>query len=143
MAAAIAALNDRRSRGSLTVRSITAAGRLDRGSAQPISRLPVGREYGRSGRGKTISVSVRYSVADRKDQSTAVDDLLRADHVTVIRLPLDGGRRGSAEEATASVKTQLEGLLDLSMTLFLPRLKALVVEIDGERYRRDSNCRCG
>ena len=65
--------------------------------------------------------------------SAAVDDLLRAGHVTVIRLPLDGGRGGSVEEATASVKTQLEGLLDLSMTLFLPRLKELVVEIDGER----------
>ena len=65
--------------------------------------------------------------------SAAVDDLLRAGHVTVIRLPLDGGRGGSVEQATASVKAQLEGLLDLSMTLFLPRLKALVVDIDGER----------
>ena len=65
--------------------------------------------------------------------SAAVDDLLRTGHVTVIRLPLDGGRGGSVEEATASVKAQLEGLLDLSMTLFLPRVKALVVEIDGER----------
>ena len=62
-----------------------------------------------------------------------VNDLLRAGHVTVIRLPLDGGRGRSVEEATASVKAQLEGLLDLSMTLFLPRLKALVVDIDGER----------
>lgn len=65
--------------------------------------------------------------------SAAVDDLLRAGHVTVIRLPLDGGRGGSVEDATDSVKRQLEGMLDLSMTLFLPRLKALVVEIDGER----------
>ena len=63
----------------------------------------------------------------------AVDDLLDARHVTVIRLPLDGGRGGSVEEATASVKEQLEGLLDLSVTLFLPCLKRLVVEIDGER----------
>ncbi len=62
----------------------------------------------------------------------AVDDLLRAGHVTVIRLPLDGGRGGSVQEATASVKAQLEGLLDLATTLFLPRLKALV-EIEGER----------
>ena len=65
--------------------------------------------------------------------SAAVDDLLGAGHVTVVRLPLDGGRGGSVEEATASVKAQIEGLLDLSMTLFLPRLKALVVDIDGER----------
>ena len=63
----------------------------------------------------------------------AVDDLLRAGHVTVMRLPLDGGRGGSVQEATASVKAQLEGLLDLATTLFLPRLKALVVEIEGER----------
>ena len=63
----------------------------------------------------------------------AVDDLLRAGHVTVIRLPLDGGRGGSVQEATASVKAQLEGLLDLATTLFLPRLKALVVEIEGKR----------
>ena len=65
--------------------------------------------------------------------SAAVDDLLRAGHVTVIRLPLDRGRGGSIEEATASVKAQLEGLLDLSITLFLPRLKTLVVNINGER----------
>ena len=63
----------------------------------------------------------------------SVDHLLCAGHVTVIRLPLDGGRRGSADEAAASVKAQLESLLDLSMTLFLPRLKKLVVDIDGER----------
>ena len=65
--------------------------------------------------------------------SPAVDDLLRTGHVTIIRLPLDGGRGGSVEDATDSVKVQLEDLLDLPMTLFLPRLKALVVDIDGER----------
>ena len=68
-----------------------------------------------------------------KGRCAAVDDLLRAGHATVIRLPLDGGRGGSVEEATASVKVQLEGLLDLSMTLFLPRLKELIVDIDGDR----------
>ena len=67
-----------------------------------------------------------------KESSEAVDDLLRAGHVTVIRLPLDGGRGGSAKEAIASVHEQLEGLLELSMTLFLPRLKALIVKIDGK-----------
>ena len=68
-----------------------------------------------------------------EESSEAVDDLLRAGHVTVVRLPLDGGRGGSAEEAVASVNEQLEGLLELSMTLFLPRLKTLVVKIDGEQ----------
>ena len=68
-----------------------------------------------------------------KESSEAVDDLLGAGHVTVIRLPLDGGRGGSAQEAIASVKEQLEGLLELPKTLFLPRLKSLVIEIDGEK----------
>ena len=36
-------------------------------------------------------------------------------------------------EAVGSVKEQLEGLLHLSTTLFLPRVKALVVDIDGQR----------
>ena len=63
----------------------------------------------------------------------AIDDLLHAGHVTVIRLVLDGGRRGSVEEAITSIKAQLEGLLDVSMTLFLPRLKELVIDIDGDR----------
>ena len=68
-----------------------------------------------------------------KGRSAEVDELLRCGHVTVIRLPLDGGRGGSVLEAVSSVKEQLEGLLDLSTTLFLPRIKALVVDIDGER----------
>ena len=66
-------------------------------------------------------------------QCSGVDDLLRAGHVTVIRLPLGGGRRGSVDEAVTSVKNQLEGLLDLSTTLFLPGVKVLVVDIDGKR----------
>ena len=66
-------------------------------------------------------------------RTAEVDELLRGGHVTVIRLPLDGGRGGSVVDAVASVKEQLEGLLDLSTTLFLPRVKALVVNIDGER----------
>ena len=65
--------------------------------------------------------------------SSSIDGLLSTGHVTVVRLPLDGGRRGSADEAAASVKAQLEVLLDLSTTLFLPRLKKLVVEIDEDR----------
>ena len=62
-----------------------------------------------------------------------VDELLRAGHVTVIRLALDGGQGGSATKAVASVKAQLEALLELSTTLFLPRVEALVVDIDGGR----------
>ena len=68
-----------------------------------------------------------------EESSEAVNDLLRAGHATVIRLPLDGGRGGSAQEAIASVKEQLEGLLELPTTLFLPRLKSLVIKIDGEQ----------
>ena len=63
----------------------------------------------------------------------AVDHLLCAGHATVIRLPLDGGRGGSVQEAITSVKVQLEGMLDLATTLFLPLLKSLVVVIDGKR----------
>ena len=72
-----------------------------------------------------------------------VDELLRDGHVTVIRLPLDGGSGGSVADAVASVKEQLESLLDISTTLFLPHMKALVVNIDGERsmVRRTVNAR--
>ena len=63
----------------------------------------------------------------------AVAELLRDGHATVVRLPLDGGRTGDVGEAVASVRTQLENLLDVSTTLFLPRLRTLVVAIDGRR----------
>ena len=66
-------------------------------------------------------------------QCPDVDDLMCAGHVTVIRLPLDGGRGGSVEEAAASVQEQLESLVELSTTLFLPRVKRLVIDIDGKR----------
>ena len=62
-----------------------------------------------------------------------VDKLLRDGHATVVRLPLDGGRTGDVHEAVESVRTQLENLLDISTTLFLPRLRTLVVAIDGRR----------
>ena len=62
-----------------------------------------------------------------------VDELLRDGHATVVRLPLDGGRTGDVGEAVASVRTQLENLLDVSTTLFLSRLRTLVVTIDGRR----------
>lgn len=62
-----------------------------------------------------------------------VEELLRDGHATVVRLPLDGGRTGDVHEAVASVRTQLENLLDVSTTLFLSRLRTLVVAIDGHR----------
>ena len=65
--------------------------------------------------------------------SEVVDELLRDGHATVVRLPLDGGRTGDVGEAVESVRTQLENLLDVSTTLFLPRLRTLVVAIDGRR----------
>ncbi len=65
--------------------------------------------------------------------SEVVDNLLREGHATVVRLPLDGGRTGDVGEAVESVRTQLESLLDVSTTLFLPRLETLVVAIDGHR----------
>ena len=65
--------------------------------------------------------------------SEVVDELLRDGHATVVRLPLDGGRTGDIGEAVESVRTQLENLLDVSTTLFLPRLRTLVVAIDGRR----------
>ena len=66
-------------------------------------------------------------------KSDVVDELLRQGHVTVVRLPLDGGRAGDVRDAVASVQEQLENLLDVSTPLFLPWLKTLVVDIDGER----------
>ena len=62
-----------------------------------------------------------------------VDELLSHGHVSVICLPLDGGQTGDSTDALNSVQTQLKNLLDFSTTLFLPHLKTLVVEIDGER----------
>ena len=57
--------------------------------------------------------------------------LLEDGHVTVIRLPLDGGRAGSADEAVESVREQLEGLDEASM-VFLPHLSVLRIEVDEE-----------
>ena len=65
--------------------------------------------------------------------SEVVDELLRDGHATVVCLPLDGGRTGDVGEAVASVRTQLENLLAVSTPLFLPRLRTLVVAIDGRR----------
>ena len=62
-----------------------------------------------------------------------VEKLLSAGHVTVVRLPLDGGRTGTGEEAVQSVKAQLQEL-DARATVFLSHLETLVIEINGERH---------
>ena len=62
-----------------------------------------------------------------------VDELLSNGHATVVCLPLDGGGAGDVQDAVASVHAQLKSLLDFSTTLFLPQLRALVVDIDGEK----------
>ena len=61
-----------------------------------------------------------------------VERLLREEHVTVVRLPLDGGRTGSSESAVHSIETQLKEL-DATSTIFLHHLEKLVVEVDGQQ----------
>ncbi len=65
------------------------------------------------------------------DPPPHVARLLDNGHVTVIRLPLDGGRAGSAEEAVQSVREQLVELDEAAM-VFLPHLSVLRREIDEE-----------
>ena len=65
------------------------------------------------------------------DPPPHVARLLDNGHVTVIRLPLDGGRAGSAEEAVRSIRKQLEALDEAAM-VFLPHLSVLRRETDGE-----------
>ena len=65
------------------------------------------------------------------DPPHAVARLLEDGHVTVIRLPLDGGRAGSADDAVESVRKQLEAL-DEAAVVFLPDLSVLRIEIDEE-----------
>ena len=62
-----------------------------------------------------------------------VEKLLNAGYVTVVRLPLDGGRTGAGKEAVQSVKDQLQEL-DARATVFLSHLETLVIEVDGERH---------
>lgn len=65
------------------------------------------------------------------DPPTEVARLLQEGHVTVIRLPLDGGKTGSADEAIASVREQL-GALDEAAMVFLHHLSVLRIRIDAE-----------
>ena len=65
------------------------------------------------------------------DPPPQVARLLENGHVTVVRLPLDGGRAGSVEEAVNSVREQLVALDEAAM-VFLPHLSLLRREIDEE-----------
>ena len=58
--------------------------------------------------------------------------LLEDGHVTVIRLPLDGGKTGSSDEAVDSVRDQLR-LLDEAAMVFLRHLSVLRIDIDEDR----------
>ena len=74
-----------------------------------------------------------YSIPSTIDAAPPeVDELLRGDHVTVIRLRLDGGRTGAVKDALKSIRGQLD-LLDARSTVFLPHLERLTIEVDGER----------
>ena len=61
-----------------------------------------------------------------------VESLLKAGHVTVVRLSLDGGSAGTSDEAVRSVVRQLQDL-DARSMVFLPHLERLTIDIDGER----------
>ena len=63
---------------------------------------------------------------------TEVESLLDSGYATVVRLPLDGGRYGKPDQASRSVKEQLNGI-DATAMVFLDRLEKLVIEVDSER----------
>ena len=60
-----------------------------------------------------------------------VAGLLEDGHVTVIRLPLDGGKTGSANNAVESVREQLKALHEAAM-VFLGHLSVLRISIDDD-----------
>ena len=61
-----------------------------------------------------------------------VETLWGQGHVTVVRLPLDGGGAGTSADAILSVKNQLESI-DAQAAVFLSHAKKLVIDIDGEK----------
>ena len=80
-----------------------------------------------------------YVVPRSLDEPPAdVACLLEDGHVTVIRLPLDGGKTGSTDEAVHSVRDQLR-LLDESAMVFLRHLSVLRIDIDEDRVELTRN----
>ena len=65
-------------------------------------------------------------------ERSEVETLLRAGHVTVVRLPLDGGSAYTSDDAIKSILDQLQGLDERSMA-FLPYLETLLIDVDGEQ----------
>lgn len=91
-------------------------------------------EEGMNGREEAMEFLSPYDIpVPIEYRNDVVDKLLCQDHVTVVRLPLDGGLAKDVRGAVASVQEQLTNLLNVSTPLFLPWLKTLVVDIDGER----------
>ena len=66
-----------------------------------------------------------------KSPPKEVTKLLEAGHVTVVRLPLDGGKTGNPGDAIKSVREQL-GTLDEAAMVFLHHLSVLRITIDEE-----------
>ncbi|MXZ79850.1 MAG: hypothetical protein F4Z15_00415 [Gammaproteobacteria bacterium] len=61
-----------------------------------------------------------------------VETLWEQDHVTVVRLPLDGGGAATSDDAIESVREQLDAL-DAQAAVFLSHVERLVIDIDGEQ----------
>lgn len=61
-----------------------------------------------------------------------IEGMLGKDHVTVIRLPLDGGSTGTREHALQSVTEQLRKI-EASSLIFLQHLEELIIDIDGKQ----------
>ena len=106
-------------------------GRLSRNGIKPVEEV---KEYLTKEVRKYLSPYVlpRF-LGDPPDQ---VARLLEDGHVTVIRLPLDGGKAGrlhekAEKEAVKSVRDQLRALDEAAM-VFLHHLSVLRITIDGE-----------
>lgn len=61
-----------------------------------------------------------------------IETLWEQGHVTVVRLPLDGGGAATSADAIRSVKEQLDAL-DARAAVFLSHAERLVIDIDGEQ----------
>ena len=61
-----------------------------------------------------------------------VETLWEQGHVTVVRLPLDGGTAATSADAIQSVKEQMDAL-DARAAVFLTHAERLVIDIDGEQ----------